>query len=189
MSKFKQIKKALQENTSIIVVKTREYDDIIENRDLQCRFYIAPKTGLYTGKELQALMMSLFPGLKEDEKRDYLDRKGLEDGGGDVVFGYLIFSEKVGERLVWHEFVFNTDKEIFSAKGFINGKKRFKLTNINYAIDIDRTIVVKLFPNEKMARTASKTSDLNLEETISVKKLEIAKHKEKKEKSRETSEC
>lgn len=176
MSKFKRIKKALQDNTSIIVVKTREYDDIIENRDLQCRFYVAPKTGLYTGRELQALMMSLFPGLKEDEKRNYLDRKGLEDGGGDVVFGYLIFNEKIGERLVWHEFVFNTDKEIFSAKGFVNGKKRFKLTNINHAIDINRTIVVKLFPNEKIARTASKTSDLNLKETISIK--ELAKHKE-----------
>lgn len=148
MSKLTHVRKALQGNPNITIVGAPERN-YLPGRDgywsHTVDFHIAPKTdGVYTAKELQALMMSLVPGLEPIYKNDFLEFDR------DMKFGKLYFDEDIGTEAVRHEIVL-TDEDMFSSGGFVDGKQIIERTE-----KVQRRTWVRLFPDAQIAAAALK---------------------------------
>ena len=165
MSKFTHIRKTLQDNPNITIVGAPERN-YLPGRDGEWShtvdFHVTPKTGgVYTAKDLQALMMSLVPGLEPTYQDDFreLDR--------EMWFGRLYFDEDIGTEDVSHEIVL-TDEDMFSSGGFIDGKRIIERTE-----KVRRRTWVRLFPNAQIA-----TAALKCENKYLIYKSEILKYSE-----------
>lgn len=148
MNKLAQIRKALQENPHITIVGVLEKNHLphmVSGWSHTVDFYVAPKIGgIYTAKELQTLMMSLVPRLEPTCKDSFCDFSH------EMSFGKLYFDENIGTKAVRHEIVL-TDENVFSSKGFVDGKKIIEFTE-----KIQRRTWVNLFPNVQIATAALK---------------------------------
>ncbi len=149
MSMLTQVRKALQENPDITIVGAPELNYLPGRQIRYCYcshtidFHVAPKTGgVYTAKELQALMMSLVPGLEPILKDDF------REGSREMEFGKLYFDEDIGTEAVRHEITL-TDEDMFSSDGFVDGKRV-----IEYTEKIHRRARDRLFPNTQIAAAA-----------------------------------
>lgn len=164
MSKLTHVRKALQDNTNITIVGAPERN-YLPGRDgywsHTVDFHVAPKTGgVYTAKELQALMLSLAPELEPTCKDDFheLDR--------EIEFGKLYFDEDIGTEAVRREIVL-TDKDMFPSDGFVDGKRIIERTE-----KVQRRTWVRLFPNAQIA-----TAALKGENKYSIPKSELTKYR------------
>ncbi|MEK7118909.1 MAG: hypothetical protein AAB889_00130 [Patescibacteria group bacterium] len=165
MSKLTHVRKALQDNPSITIVGAPERN-YLPGRDgywsHTVDFYVAPKTGgVYTAKELQALMMSLVPGLEPACKDDFHERDR------EMEFGKLYFDENIGTEAVRHEIVLS-DEDMFSSGGFVDGKRIIEHTE-----KVQRRTWVRLFPNTQIAAAA-----LEGENEFRIPKSELSKYRE-----------
>ena len=149
MSKLAHVRKALESNPKIKIVGAPEKNYLPERDDSgnwshTVDFHVAPKTGgVYTAEGLQALMMSLVPGLEPTWKLDFCEGRSHE-----MTFGTLFFDEEIGTKAVRRKIVL-TDEDMFSSDGFVDGKLVIECTN-----KILRRTWVRLFPNAQIAATA-----------------------------------
>lgn len=154
MNKLTQIRQALRENPSIKIVKSTEFVELPRSsvNYLPSRmehivdFYVAPISGIYDIKSLQALMMSLVPKM---EPTDHYDFCNYGDDGG-MKLGSLWFREIIGNDLSRHEVVL-TDEDMFSSVEFVNGRQ-----TIEHNKYIFREINIWLFPDAQIISEASK---------------------------------
>lgn len=164
MSKLTLVRKALQENPDISIVDAPErnylpYKDGYWSHTVD--FHVAPKTGvIYTAKELQALMMSLIPGLEPTCRDDFREWER------EIDFGKLYFDEVIGVEDIRREIVL-TDEDMFLSAGFVEGKQI-----IEKRIDVMRRTWVRLFPNAQIAAAA-----LRGENEYRISKAKFVKHR------------
>ena len=99
MDKLYAVKKSLEKNREVIVVRTFEMNYLSGRKDLRNHiidFCVAPKIRLYEVKELQEFMVSLIPkGLKPK----CMDIFSQQDKRGDLFLGKLYFDEEVKEDM------------------------------------------------------------------------------------------
>lgn len=108
-------------------------------------FFVAPKNGLYTSKEMQAFMMSLIPeGLPFAKKKDFASLYN------EIRSGYLVFKESIGTETITRNCSL-IDQELFNIPGFTNGKRTIEETT-NYV----RSTYIRPFFNEQIAELVSK---------------------------------
>lgn len=164
MSKLTQVRKALQENPTITIVGAPEISYLPDRNGFWSHtidFHVAPKKGgLYTVEELQALMMSLIPGLEPTSKQDF------REWSREMDFGRLYFDEDIGMEAVRREITL-TDEDMFSSSGFVDGK-----LVIEYTEKVRRRTWVGLFPNTQIAAAALKGKNKYL-----ISKSEFAKYR------------
>ena len=164
MSKLTHVRKALQDNPNITIVGALERNYLPGRNGYwnhTVDFYVAPKTGgVYIDKELQALMMSLVPGLEPTDKDNF------REWDREMEFGRLYFDEDIGTEAVRHEIVL-TDEDMFSFGGFVDGKRIIERTE-----KVQRRMWVSLFPNAKIAATA-----LEGENMFQISKNELLKYR------------
>lgn len=163
MSKLTQVRKALQENPNVTIVGALEknhlpYRDGYWSHTID--FYVTPKGGVYTTKELQALMMSLVPGLVPTCRDDFYEL------GGGMKFGKLYFDEDIGIEAVYHKITL-IDEDMFSSRGFVDGKRVIERTE-----KVQRRTWVRLFPNTQIAVAVLEGKN----EAYSISESELAKH-------------
>lgn len=144
-SKFSRIQEALQRNPKIIVVHVHE------NFFRPCRangylmnqvfiIYVAPKIGLYTAEELQALMTALVPGLRPKHKNNFRKLKH------EMEFGELYFEEVIGKLSLWCKASFTSKAEM---KDHLDDKR-----GVLESQKVWREICVRLLPNVQFANAA-----------------------------------
>ncbi len=147
MSKLASLRQALQENPNIVIVDTKE-KNYLPNRfgywSQTVNFFVAPKFGLYTQKELQTLLVSLTPNLKPTDRDNFFEL------GHIIEFGKLYFDEVIGVETARHKIVI-TDKELPLSEEFVNGKL---VTDRQQ--QLWRRSWVQLFPNIQIAMEARK---------------------------------
>lgn len=164
MSKFTQVRKVLQENLNITIVGAPERNYLpgrVGYWSHTIDFHVAPKTGgVYTAKELQALMMSLVPGLEPTCKDNFYE------WAHEMKFGVLYFDEDIGEESIRREITL-TDKDMFTSEGFASGKRVIKRTR-----KVQRRAWVRLFPNAQIAAAA-----LEGENVYRISKSDLAKYR------------
>lgn len=143
-------------------------------------YYIAPTNGLYSAPELDEFMMGLVPRelkpsymLHFNQGSGYVEyrQNPITDGDVDIVegrhyftdelphnrgneplliYGELIFKEKVGERKTSTRSIdILTDEELLNLPGFVNGQRTVD-TEGNF--DFERGIVIRPFPSEAIGR-------------------------------------
>ncbi len=164
MSKFTHVRKALQDNPNITIVGAPEQNYLPGRNGYWSHtidFHVAPKTGgVYTAKELQALMMSLISGLEPTCKDDF------REWDREMEFGKLYFDEDIGTEAVRHEIVL-TDEDMFLSGGFVDGKRIIECTK-----KVQRRTWVRLFPNAQIAAAA-----LEGENEYRISKSELTKYR------------
>lgn len=164
MSKLTHVRKALQDNPSIKIVGAPEQNYLPGRNGYWSHtvdFHVAPKTGgVYTAKELQALMMSLVPGLEPTCKDDF------REWDREMEFGKFYFDEDIGTEAVRHEVVLS-DEDMFSSGGFVDGRRIIERTE-----KVQRRTWVRLFPNAQIAAAA-----LEGENEYRIPKNELAKYR------------
>src|SRR3989338_6900137 len=125
MSKLTHVRKALQDNPNITIVGALERNYLPGRSGYWSHtvdFHVASKTGgVYTAEELQALMMSLVPGLEPT------DKDNLREWDREMEFVRLYFDEDIATEAVRHEIVL-TDAGMFSSGGFVDGKRIIERT-------------------------------------------------------------
>ncbi|MBI2129631.1 hypothetical protein HYU07_05305 [Candidatus Woesearchaeota archaeon] len=151
MSKLTVIKKALETNPEVVIVKIFnenylpgknvdcEYvgDDVIMCWNHLVDFCVAPKDGLYIKDELQSFMMGLIPkSLKPTFKENF------QAYGDKLHFGELCFEEVIGQEKSTR-ICKVTDEELLNYNGFVNGQQIIKKTLI-----YQRRTRVRVFPDE-----------------------------------------
>jgi hypothetical protein len=110
---------------------------------------VAPRTGtVSTAEELQMLMMSLVPGVEPTSVDEF------HEGDDEMRFGKLYFDEYIGTKETCEKIVL-TDKDMFSTKGFVDGKIERKGTE-----KIERRAWVRLYPNIQTAMSAENGTDV-----------------------------
>lgn len=92
-------------------------------------------------EELQKLMVSLIPGLEPTRRDNFYKDSGM------LHFGRLCFEEFIGEEHFIRTITL-TDTDMLP-KDFINGELKIERRN-----RVLRRIIVKLFPNVKIAKHA-----------------------------------
>lgn len=142
-TKIEIVKQSLAQDNRIVVHRIIEYNHLPEDCCPWVQTFdiiVYPKKGLYTIRELQALMMSLVPnGLRTSCKDDF------SEGSASFGFGRLYFDEVVGYKTSKHEIQL-TDESLLHAKGFINGKYFTESSQ-----DVSRRTWVSLFPDKTIA--------------------------------------
>ncbi len=166
--KLDVIGKALESNPNVIVVDAKtvnsgillEYSPNFKGFIQTVDFRIAPRSGLYAARELQAFMESLFPYLNPTIQENF------SPYGMWLKLGKLYFDEIIAKMTVDTEIellISETDGEILKLLGLMEGSSLWgKKTENQYA----RRIWVKPFPNEELARASLK--DSRLEDRISL---------------------
>ena len=161
MSKLSQVRKALQDNPNITIVAAKEINYLPNKHGYFSHtvdFFVAPKNGtLSTGEELQALMMSLIPGIKPTSVDNF------HDYGDSMSLGKLYFDENIGIKNVK---IVLTDEDMFSSIDFVDGK-------LEQSEKIERRAWVRLYPNIQTAVLAEKG-----ENQCSIRKDKIITKKE-----------
>lgn len=145
MSKLTLVRMALQNNPKIMIVGAPERNHLPDRSECWSHtmdLYVAPRVGVYEAEELQAMMMSLVPGLEPTRKDDF------RDCDHDIEFGKLYFDEVIGTEYVRREIVLS-DEELFSTSGFTDGK-----LIIENVLQVQRRTWVSLFPDVEIATAA-----------------------------------
>ena len=114
-------------------------------------FYVAPKNGLYEVNELQTLLESLLPDIIPSRKEDFFKL------GPYLMFGHLFLLEEIGTQVI-HTSIEIKDDLIELPDDFVDGKYVY-----DDKLSIMRCMMIKLFPNELIAKEAMKG---NFEEKI-----------------------
>lgn len=156
ISKFKIVKKALEENPQVIIVDLKlesSFPRRIGYVTQTANFSIAPSMGLYTANELQEFMQGLIPGLKPYAQGDFFQADEIKE----LHFGYVGFEEKIGEERIESTHVM-TDPEFTQTfdygKGLENvyGLDEEGILVRRKVIDHLRRTWVNLYPNEQFAK-------------------------------------
>lgn len=87
-------------------------------------------------------MLSLIPDLKPTRLDNFHEDRN------EMYFGRLYFDEIIGEEYVYQR-VTLTDTDMFPLDGFVGNKLTIRRTN-----KVRRLITVKVFPDEKTAKSA-----------------------------------
>lgn len=153
MSKLKTIEDSLKSNPEVVVVR-RDEDNLLPGTVYTgawshlVRFYIYPKSGLYTAHELQEFMEGLVPSLKSStincfsEGRERVPEYFLS-------LGSVWYDEKIGEEMVHTNRVITiTDEYLFNTDGFNDRKK---IIDTEKTINLQRRICLHVYPNEDIA--------------------------------------
>lgn len=146
MSKLAQVRKALEGNPNISIVGAPERNYLPDRSGFFSHtvdFHVAPKSGIYTAEELQALMMSLVPGLGPTCKDDFRE---WDDG---MEFGKLYFDEQIGTEDISRTINLTVDDA--AAEGFVDGQQIVEKT-----LPVERRTWVRLFPDAQIASAALK---------------------------------
>ena len=107
-------------------------------------FFVAPVGhGLFTGKELQALMMSLVPdGMEVSCKDDF------NEFDEDIEFGKLYFDEAIGTEKTRRVLTLSA-VDIGDTRGFVHGQQVIETEK-----EIRHRTLVRLFPTTDIAKRA-----------------------------------
>ncbi len=144
MSKLNQVRKALQDNQNIVILGAPEHNYLPTRAGYWSHtvdFFIAPKSGIYTAKELQSFITSLTPGLEPTTIDNFYESEQ------ELRFGVLYFDEDIGTESIRREVVL-TDQDMFASSGFVSGKRI-----IEHVEKVQRRTWVRLFPNANVAAT------------------------------------
>lgn len=124
MSTLTQIRTALQGNQEVTIVGMLE-KNVLPGRNGSFShvvdIYLAPKTNGHTIEDLQAMLVSLSPGLLATERSDFIGPGFVRD------FGILYFDENIGQESERREITL-TDESLFSCNGFVQGKQVLECT-------------------------------------------------------------
>ncbi len=144
-SKLARVREALAQDPRIAIVGQHERN-IIPLRDAywshMVDIHVAPLCPVYTGPELQTLMMSLVPDLEPTCKDNFRD---LSES---MEFGKLYFDEVIGMEIVVQQLEL-TDPSMWDTEGFADGKRVIRREK-----KIQRRIWVRLFPDFIIAHAA-----------------------------------
>lgn len=132
MSKLAQARKALGENSNITIVAVKE-ENCLLNGGGSCGysvdFYVVSKKGVvYDANELQKSMPELELKLISVDLKDSYVFQFCEDIGTEFFWRKIVLADK------------NGDDGFTNGEKIIRGKKK-----------IQRTVRIRLFPNEKIA--------------------------------------
>ena len=148
MSKLSVVRETLEKNPGVVIVHTDKKVYLPDKNGFFCHtidYWVAPKDGLYTAKELQRFMLGLIPNLPPTSKDDFVQWKK----DGELQFGKLYFDEKVGEeRTITKRILVLTDEELLDANRFVGGKL---IIDKDVTEDYVRRTWVRPFPNEAFA--------------------------------------
>ncbi len=142
-TKFSQVKKALKNNQNItfgiVLSEHLSTEFTCYSQIIYC--HVAPVKGTFDAKKLQGLMISLFPGIKPTRIDNFHEDRDT------LYFGRICFEEFIGEEHLIRTIAL-TDTDIL-LKDFINGELKIERRN-----RVLRRIIVKVFPNAKIAKRA-----------------------------------
>lgn len=143
-SKLSQIGRTLENNPEIIfeVIPSGRLSSEFTCFSQVVYFFVAPKTEMNKAKELQKFMMSLIPDLKPTR------RENFHEDGKNIYFGKICFEEIIGQESFSHTIIL-TDTEMLSPEHFVDGKQTIRRVN-----PVRRQIIVKVFPNARIAKRA-----------------------------------
>ena len=150
MNKLEHIRQALENNSQIMVVSSKERFCTVGGSSWghTVDIRVAPKKGIYTASALQDLMMTLVPSLEPS----CLDE--FDDSGEWLRFGKLYFDEVIG-TITTHQLVTLTDETVLAvAEGFVDGKRE-----IRYSREIGRRVWVRLYPSVQIAMDSYKENE------------------------------
>ena len=179
MSKLSVIKKSLQANPDVVIVNVEQYGNINKVLDYtgndvlthEVKLTVAPRTGLYTAKELQEFiggLISHIPGkiyasgkFQEPENPTL----GYSDFGfslknqniGYLHLGYVQYTEIVGseQRTVEVKRIINIAvNDLVDNSGLINNPRVERKTQETFQQDYLRRIWISPFPNREIAENA-----------------------------------
>lgn len=145
MSKLAQIRKALQENSNITIVRVNEVNNLPDCHGFWAQtvdFYVAPKTDLHKVSDLQNCLTALIPNLKPTEVDDFME---FPD---HLNFGVLYYDEVIGAEITHRDLII-LDEDLPLPSRFEGG-----LASLNETRNISRRTWVRLYPNEEIARRA-----------------------------------
>ncbi len=144
-SKFQQIKKILENNPKIIVLRGLTHVDpemFLYDADAFSEFfYVALKSPVWTAKELNAIKKKLIPGMKADMDNSFVDESDT------FILGNLSFDEQIGEIIIENQYRLYADPDIPALRGFSGSKKTEILKQ-----GINRRIHIFICPNLKVAK-------------------------------------
>ena len=142
MSKLTTVRKSLETNSEAVIAKVFEKNYLFERNGYLSHtmdFWVAPKNGLYTVKELQEFMISLVPnGMEPTERFDFRQC----NSESELELGKLYFEENIGQEKV-KRICTITDEELLNVSGFVDGEK-----TIEEVRPYKRIIGVLPFPSE-----------------------------------------
>ena len=179
MSRLSAIRKSLQDNPEVVIVNIEQYGNINKvlgytGNDVlthEVKLTVAPRTGLYTAKELQGFMNGLIlniPGkiYASGEFREPLNPVGeYSDFGfslknqnlGYLHLGYVQYAERVGseQRTVEVKRIINIAvNDLVDNSGLINNPRVERKTQETFQQDYLRRIWISPFPNREIAENA-----------------------------------
>ena len=143
MTKIDTIRKALKSNPKVIrlsILGSLEEGNTytpLSSPSYNVSFYVAPRGGLYTAKDLDEFMTRLVPGLEPTTVESF------ENCPKGLLFGNIYFSEKIGEE---KKIITITDEEALSKIEELTNRKR----TLEKVIDHKRKIGIEVFPDENM---------------------------------------
>lgn len=153
MSKFAQVKKALQDNPDIVIVGIHQENYLpdrsarYENCGYIVDIVVAPKAGSKdTAKELQEFMIKLASGTKPTVVTNFWD------AGYMIGLGNILYCEDIGTETIRNEIIID-DKSIPLPDGFIDSRFVGECTQ-----KIQRWLWVHPYPNIRAATEAFKNS-------------------------------
>ncbi len=157
-----RIRKALEENSDIIVVGTKERNSLTDMKTyipgihsanwilnksvVIVEIHVAPKGGIYTVEELNKFMDGLLFLIPDIEPK--FVQKFSQDGD-TMDFGNLTFEEKIAEEeQTVKRIITLIDKTLSETKGFQNDRK---IINASGKRDLMRGIQINVYPDEDIA--------------------------------------
>jgi len=156
MSKLTQVKAALYRNpkVGIVDVKTSPFKPAPPWGGLWSETYdifVAPRKGIYTAAELQAMLVSLVPDIEPNASDSFEDSFAGFDSHGSLQLGKLYFDEEIGVMKTRDE-VELTDEDLLGSppQGFVGGKRVSESET-----PLLRRTWVRLYPNVRHALTAA----------------------------------
>lgn len=172
MSTLKKIREALKNNKNIFSFERNErtflpspgespfYQSVEENGfSHSIQFYVSPKEGLYTTKELNEMLISLIPN-ECGKPRDickFQEKENAEGRGvARMVCGRLEYIEVLGREHLIQNLVIENDDPVPARKGALIAyyDQTRKTRNVYINRELLRWIEINVFPNVLFAKLA-----------------------------------
>jgi len=150
MTQTERIKALLKSWNDVVFIpntSTNNSEKLYNGGNISIEFFVAPKNGLYTEKELQNFLYDLAHRISCQDIRSFHD-KGLY-----LEIGSLYFSERIGmENVRRKTSVF--DRKLTLGEGFVRGKK----VTLEQRT-LKRTIQIWLYPDEAIMREVTRNGE------------------------------
>ncbi|NQV91917.1 hypothetical protein HQ489_05585 [Candidatus Woesearchaeota archaeon] len=174
MGILKTIEDALQANPNVVIVHREESTkDSMSSLYRETDFYIVPREGLYTARELQEFMMGLV-SLETERVNDFSE--SVSNHREDFMeLGDVQYQNRIGSKIKKTETNYVLDDEDMPPfEDFVEGKKTVEEES---QFDIFRSVMIHVFPDLEMANKPGRIPPLNPDipnELSSGDKIEIS---------------